>query len=220
MTSCSNELDNFDAPSSFLTGSITYNGESINVGRNRVRFELRQPGYALTGAIDVAIAQDGSFSSRLFDGKYKLSFVPNDGPFRTVATDTIYFDLKGNKTMDIEVDPYYMVRNAQITNSGSVINASCSLEKIITGADEKTIESARLFVNRTQFVDDTNEGKAWEATADISNLSAVTASVDISTVDNTPDKPEPDQNYLFARIGVKISGVEDLLYSEVVKINL
>jgi hypothetical protein len=223
MTSCSSEFDNFNEPNAYLSGSVVYNGEPIGLARNQVRFELWQPGYLNPGAIDVAMAQDGSYSSRLFSGKYKMTFVPGQGPFKVVATDTINFVLNGNQTMDFEVTPYYMIRNAQFTNSGSMINAAFSLEKIITGADGKTIENAQLFVNRTQFVDGNsgNEGRAWQATAaDISDLSNIDVSVDVSATDNTPNKPEPDQNYLFARIGVQIAGVEDMIYSQVEKINL
>tara|TARA_R110002050_G_scaffold171113_2_gene303111 strand:- start:16691 stop:17344 length:654 start_codon:yes stop_codon:yes gene_type:complete len=217
MTSCS-ELDNFSEPNASFKGNIVYNGESIGVARNQVRFQLWQPGYELTAPIDVAIAQDGSFSSRLFTGQYKLSFVPGQGPFKTVSTDTIYFELTGDKVMDLDLTPYYMISNAQFTHSAGTINASCALNKIISGVDEKTIESVTLVINRTLFVDANSGAEGAIASADavdLSNLSSLNMSVVIPS-----DPTKPDQDYMFARIGVKMTGVEDMIYTQVEKITL
>ena len=73
--SASCELDNFNEPDADFTGNIVYEGQAIPVARNQVRFELWQSGYGSPAPIDVAIAQDGSFSSRLFSGDYKLIFL-------------------------------------------------------------------------------------------------------------------------------------------------
>ncbi|MBC8770110.1 DUF3823 domain-containing protein [Arenibacter sp. BSSL-BM3] len=213
VTSCA--LDNFDEPNAIFSGNIVYNGEAIPVARNQVRFQLWQPGYALTAPIDVAIAQEGSFSSRLFTGDYKLSFVPGQGPFKT-PSDTLFFSLTGDKAMDIEVTPYHMIRNAQFSHASGTINASCSVEQIISGADAKAVERVTLIINRTQFVDANSGGEgsmAQEDAADISNMSNISMSVNIPS-----DPKKPDQSYIFARIGVKVAGIEDMIYSQVQKI--
>tara|TARA_R110002049_G_scaffold75450_3_gene194054 strand:- start:2561 stop:3253 length:693 start_codon:yes stop_codon:yes gene_type:complete len=213
VTSCS--LDNFDEPNAMFSGNIVYNGEAIPVARNQVRFQLWQPGYELDAPIDVAIAQDGSFSSRLFTGNYELSFVPGQGPFRT-PSDPLIFELTADKAMDIEVTPYHMIRNPQFSHNTGTINASCTVEQIITGADAKAVERVTLIINRTLFVDANSGGEgsiAQEDAADISNLNSLSMSVTIPT-----DPKKPDQNYVFARIGVKIAGVEDMIYTQVEKI--
>jgi hypothetical protein len=122
-------------------------------------------------------------------------------------------DLNGDYKMDIEVEPYYMIRNTQFAVSGNTLSANFGLEKIITDIDAKDIETVYLYVNKTSFVD---AGYRIEdvslAAGDIVDMNAISLSLTI---------PEmiPTQDYVFARVGVKIAGVEDLLFSAVEKIN-
>lgn len=213
ITSC--ELDNYNEPDAILTGNILYDGEAIPVARNQVRFELWQSGYGSPAPIDVAIAQDGSYSSRIFSGDYKLAFLPGEGPFRA-PTDTIYFSVSGDKEMNLTVTPYYTIQNAQFSHAAGSIDASCSVNQIISGADSRAVERVTLVINRTLFVDANSgaEGSIAQVDAeDISDLNNISMSVEIPS-----DPTKPDQNYIFARIGVKIEGVEDMIYTQVEKI--
>lgn len=214
-TSC--ELDNFSEPDAFFTGHIVYQGEPIPVARNQVWFELWQPGFGLSAPIDVAIAQDGSYSSRLFSGDYRLVFLPGQGPFQA-PSDTMYLELNGDKTLELEVTPYYMIRTPQFSASGNTISAACAVDQIITGPDARDVERITLVINRTQFVDANSGGEGSLAqidASDISDLSSISMSVDIPV-----DPKKPDQDYYFARIGVKIAGVEDMIYTQVEKVSL
>tara|TARA_R110002050_G_scaffold286121_2_gene436358 strand:- start:144862 stop:145572 length:711 start_codon:yes stop_codon:yes gene_type:complete len=212
LASC--EIDNFDEPQSFLAGNVVYNGTPVQVGINEVGFELWQPGFGKSGAIGVPLNEDGSFSSRLFDGNYKLVFVGGQGPFRTNVVnaqqlDTIFVDLKGDTSINIEVTPYFTFNSAQLTVSGNTINASCQLSKIISDA---TVENMTLFINKTQFVSNNNDFNIAQSNSDdVSDITNIDASVEIPELDTT-------QDYIFARIGVKIAGVEDLLFSPTEKI--
>lgn len=209
------ELDNYNEPDAILSGNVVYNGDAIPVARNQVRFELWQSGYGAPAPIDVAIAQDGSYSARMFSGDYKLIFPPNEGPFKS-SSDTLYFGLSGDKVMDVQVTPYNMVRNAQFSYSAGTVSATGSVEQIITGPGAKAVERVTLIINRTLFVDASSgaEGSIAQADAgDITDLSNLSMSVEIP---NDPKKP--DQNYIFARIGVKMVDVEDMIYTQVEKI--
>jgi hypothetical protein len=210
--------DNYEAPAADFTGRIVYKGEAINVQYRQVNFELWQSGFGNYSALNVYVNQDGNFSAKLFDGNYKLVFSPNQGPFlwkKNAAgkQDTIAVNISGNKEMDIEVMPYYMIRNASLTAASGKVNGFCKLEKIITDANAKDIESVSLYINKTQFVDGGNNIGVQElkgaALADLNNLNM---SVNIPTI-------VPTQNYVFARIGVKIAGVDDLIFTPVTKIN-
>lgn len=218
--------DNYDKPSVTFQGRITYQGEPVNVSSKDVTFELWEPGWGKNGAISVAVNEDGSYSTLLFNGNYKLVIPASQGPFRSkinneTNSDTVLLQLNGSRTMDIEVIPYYMVRNAQLTLSGTdVVNAAFKLEKIITDANAKNIENVFLYLNQTTFVDGTNyiarTALAGGDITDPDNISLqVTVPASISANGTTGD-----QNYVYARIGVKISGVEDLLFSPVQKIDL
>jgi hypothetical protein len=211
--------DNYAEPSSKLTGRIVYKGEAIGVENYQVPYELYQFGFGKVGPIGSSFGQDGTFSALLFDGEYKL-IVPNgQGPFRWKQTtggapDSITINLKGNQNMDIEVMPYYMIRNAQLTGGSGQVKATFGVEKIITDANARDIENITLYINKTQFVSGADNGNIAASGVD------GPAIVDPNNISLTVTVPgiTPAQNYVFARIGLKIAGVEDRLYSSIQKI--
>jgi Protein of unknown function (DUF3823) N-terminal domain/Domain of unknown function (DUF3823_C) len=209
--------DNYDAPEADFTGRIVYKGEPIGVQYGQVNFELWQSGFGNYSALNVNVSQDGTYSAKLFNGDYKLVFSPNQGPFlwkKNAAgkQDTIAVNINGSKTMDIEVMPYYMIRGATLTAAAGKVNAFCRLEKIITNADGKDIENVSLYINKTQFVDGSNNIATQQISgAAIADLNNLNMSVTIPGI-------TPTQNYVFARIGVKIAGVDDLIFTPVSKI--
>lgn len=217
LASCSK--DNFDEPGSKLEGKLVYKGEAINVSYNDVTFQLWEPGWQKKGEINVAVDQDGSYSSMLFNANYKLVIPKNQGPFMSLTnsetkSDTILVNLSGSKVLDIEVMPYYMIRIPQFTASGRDIIGTFKVEKIITDANAKNIERVNLYVNKTQFVDfRSNVASAQLAGSAITDLNSISLKATVPAI-------TPTQNYVFARIGLKIQGVEDMIFSPVVKVNL
>lgn len=229
LTGCA--FDNFEPPQSTFEGRLVYKGEPLLMqsanatGGNNSDFpvflELWQKAYNNRSSIRIPIKQDGTFSSSLFDGDYKL-IVPNgQGPFlwkRTAANtpDSLDVAVRGSQKLDIEVMPYYMVRNPQFSLAGRKVSGSVKLEKIITDAiNGKTVERVSLYVNKTQFVDAGNSinktDLAGSAITDLNNVSLTTADIPALV---------PSQSYVFVRIGLKITGVEDMIYTPVQKVNL
>lgn len=214
--------DNYDAPSSKLSGRLVYQGDSIGVETNQVPYELYQYGFGKVGAIGESFAQDGTYSQLLFNGNYKLIIPNGQGPFMwkytsTGAPDSLSITMSGSQTLDLEVTPYYMIRNPQISGSGGTVTATFKAEKIITDANAKDIERVSLYINKTQFVSGNNDQKV--ANTDLAGP-AITDMNNISLSVGVPGDLTPVQNYVYARIGLKIAGIEDLLYSPVVKISL
>jgi len=210
--------DNYDAPSSSLKGRLVYNGEAIQVEYNRVPFELYQYGFGKVGPINGAIAPEGTFSHLLFNGEYKFVIRPGQGPFFWSETsgkaDSIVINVNGNTEKDIEVQPYHMVRTPQFSPAAGKVTGVFKIEKIITGAGAKDIEKAALFINKTIFVgNDNNIAKVEIAGAAITDPNNISLNVAVPVI-------TPTQNYVFARIGVKTSGVEDWIFSPVQKIQL
>ncbi|HLR33544.1 MAG TPA: DUF3823 domain-containing protein [Fodinibius sp.] len=221
ITACSlNDYDNYDTPDAIFEGNIVYEGDPIPVGYNSVSFELWQSGFGKETPIDVTVAQDGSFSAKLFSGKYRLVLKEDQGPYLSPTntetnSDSIMVDLNGNKSSDIEVLPYYMIRNASFSISDRNVSASFEVEKIMDSENGgKPVESVSLYISKTQFVD--------ERTSISSNIVAATEISDMSNININTDVPEltPEQGYIFARVGVKIVDVEDMLFSNVEKIQL
>ena len=220
-TSC--ELDNYDEPESFLKGRLVYQGEAINVSYNDVGFELWEPGWPKKTQIWVFVDQDGTFSSRLFDATYKLIIPEWEGPFMSkfndaTNSDTIQVVLNGSKTMDIEVMPFYMIRNPSFSVASRTITGTCSVEKIITDANARDVTSVSIYVNKGYFVDyKRNIASAKIPAGGISDWNNVSISVDVPTFSSLH---LPDQDYVFVRLGIGIDGREDMLFSPVVKMNL
>ena len=211
--------DNYTPPASQLSGALTYKGDSIGVEYDRVPFQLYQYGFGKVGAIDGTFDQNGSYHALLFDGDYKFIIPGGQGPFLWKQTasgdpDSLSITMKGNQNLNIEVMPFYMIRNAKISANGTNVTATFKIEQIITGADAKDIENVTLFINNTQFVSGTNNiGKASLNGTDITDPDNVSLAVAVPSM-------TPAQNYVFARVGLKISGVEDLLFSPLQKIPL
>lgn len=211
--------DNYDPPSTTLSGRLVYQGQPFGgVERNQVPFEFYQYGFGKVGPIGQTFAEDGTYTALLFAGDYKL-IVPNgQGPFlwpRTAsgAPDSIAISLTGNQTLDLEVTPYYIFTNPQIAASGGSVNATFGLQKIITDSvNGKNIENVELYINKTQFVSGGNNiGVATIGGGDITDMNNIALSVAIPSI-------TPTQNYVFARIGVKLVDVEDRLFSPLVKL--
>ncbi len=210
------EIDNYEEPKSLFEGALTYQGDTIRVAQNDVRFQLWQSGFGKEGPLDVHVTQDGSFSSLLFNGDYRLKFIDGQGPFKAISQggqqgDTIYLNLNGSTNMELEVMPYYMIRNPQISVSGNSVNASIELQQVITGMDARDIEHVTLYLNKTHFVSANGDMNIARGDADLTNMDNLSMMVEI------PDNL--NQDYLFARVGVKIAGVEDMLFSPLQKLN-
>ncbi|MPR37001.1 DUF3823 domain-containing protein [Cytophagaceae bacterium SJW1-29] len=217
--SASCEKDNYAEPKTQLTGQIVYKGEPVGVEYGQVRLQLWQPGFGKLAPIDAPIDQDGSYSALLFDGNYKLVFTNNDGPWKTLvkdatAKDTTFVSLNGNQEVDIEVMPYYMIRNAKFSKEVNKVSSTFDIEKIITGADAKDVERVSLLISRTQFVSRANNVAITNKEGDdVTGKTNFSLSVDVPTI-------SPAQDFVFARVGVKVKDVEDMVFSKVEKIQL
>ncbi|MBC7830269.1 MAG: DUF3823 domain-containing protein [Chitinophagaceae bacterium] len=209
--------DNYDEPTSKLSGKLVYKGEAIGVETFQVPYELYQFGFGKVGPIGSSFAQDGSYSAVLFDGEYRLIIPNGQGPFIWKKTpggspDSMAISVKGNQVLDLDVTPYYMIKAPQIAASGGKANAAFKVEKIITDANAKNIENITLYINNTQFVSGGNNiGTATIAGSAITDPNNIVLSVTIPSI-------TPAQNYVFARIGLKVAGVEDRIFSPLVKI--
>lgn len=211
--------DNYSAPGTALTGRLVYKGDAIEVEYNQVPFQVYQFGFGKIAPINGTFAPDGSYSLLLFDGEYKFTIPNGQGPFtwnKTAqgAPDTTTIILTGSQTLDLEVTPYYMIRNSQLTASGGKVTGVFRIEQIITGAAAKDIERVNLYINKTLFVSGAdNIGVTSLAGSAITDLNNVNLQVTIPNL-------VPAQSYIFARIGLKIAGVEDMIFSPVKKIDL
>jgi hypothetical protein len=201
--------DNIAPPSSQLSGRITFQNQALNVrGGGNVQLELWQRGEFFRTKIPVYVAQDGTYSATLFDGDYKLTRLRDNGPWVN-NTDSISVTVSGNTVVDVPVQPYFTIGAASIAQAGGTVTASFPVAK--TGT--RDIEAATLYLGYTQFVDVSNQfAAATKFAPDLTNLSQpVGLSVAV---------PAGTKGTVYARIGVKTQGVNELIYSPVQKLTL
>lgn len=204
VTSCG--IDNFDAPSSTLSGRMVYEGNALQLRGTgeAVQLQLYQDGYDKHDPIQVLVNQDGFYSASLFNGEYKLVTRDNNGPW-VDKRDTMIVNVKGNTTFDIQVTPFFTVSGANISLSGTTVNASFNISQVVSTAE---VEKVYLILGNTHFVDEINNVYR----KDIEGISpgSVTVSGDYST-----SKDANNAKFLYGRVGVKTKGVEQAIFSEV-----
>ncbi|MCD7931123.1 MAG: DUF3823 domain-containing protein [Tannerellaceae bacterium] len=200
--------DNYDAPTSVLTGQVVYKGEAIQVRGTdeRVRLQLYQDGYDFRDPIDVFVTQDGSFSALLFDGEYELQARDNNGPWVN-SRDIVKFTVKGNTVQDYEVQPYFMIRNPKISLSGEKVTYTFTLDHVETS---RNLNFIMLLVGQTTFVDDEYKVQREDIRQD-RQTGEFSFTLDL----NNEAKAAA---FLYGRIGVYIDGVDQPIYSPVVKL--
>ncbi|MEK6478623.1 DUF3823 domain-containing protein [Catalinimonas sp. 4WD22] len=204
------ELDNFEPPSSTLTGQIVYNDAPLGLRSDGVQLELWQYGYDDFEKIPVFVAQDGSFSAELFDGDYKLVLLRGNGPWLE-REDSIDVNLNGSAEIDVAVNPYYIIGDENISGSGNMVNATFSVEGVnpVLG-----VEYVSLYIGESMIVDEVRkEGEMILPGAEVEVGTPLNLSAEIPASIS-------GKGYVFARVGVKTAGVEEMLYSQVQKIEL
>ena len=203
------EYDNYEAPSSFLSGRIMYNGQPVSVRAQATQLELWQDGYALNGKIPVYISYDGSYSALLFDGEYKM--VRLSGAPWVNQTDTIFVSVKGNTVVDVPVTPYFIFSNVSFEKAENSIVAHFAVERISESAQ---LDRVRIFLGSTLLTDQNN----MDANATLL-ASAIQLGESATIQVNIPVALE-SKNILFARLGIQTSGVSESYYSLPEKIQL
>jgi hypothetical protein len=210
--------DNYKAPASVLNGRLMYKGDSIGVERKQVPLQLYQYGFGKVGPINGTFSQEGVYSFSLFDGDYKLIIPNGQGPFLWQVNgsgnpDSISVSVKGNQTLDLEVTPYYMIKNVTFAGADSIVTANFTVTKVINDpALAKDVERVTLYVNKTEYVSGADNIAATDkGGADITDPDHVSLNVKVPVT-------FPAQNYVYARVGLKIAGVEDMIFSSVMKV--
>ena len=203
------EKDNLKEPASILSGNLTFQGQPLGVRSDRVQFEIWQPGFDFFTKIPLNIAQDGSFKATLHDGDYKLVRLPNAGPWVN-NTDTINVSLKGSASVDIPVEPYFVIKNASFTRNGTNVSATFTVEK--NGTHTRTLEVTKFFIGRYYLLDLGNNAGNKDA-AGVVPGQPVTVTLAIPTA-------IANDSFIFARVGIKTRDIAEYLYTASQKIEL
>jgi hypothetical protein len=194
-----------------LEGRLVYDGQPVHVRENAIQLELWQDGYTLHTAIPVYVKQDGSFQATLFDGDYKLVRKQNVGPWVN-DPDTILVQLRGGQTLDVPVQPFFVIEDAQVTRTGGGVTATFTVKRLV---EDRELEKVGLYVGSTRFVDPNYNLVAVErSAAEIADPGApITLSADVSAA-------SAGQDYVYVRVAAKTVGAAEMIYTEVQKVEL
>ena len=206
------ELDNYDPPKSELTGRLVFEGKGVGIRQAISVLQLTQPGFETQTPINVNVKQDGTFSALLFDGSYQLIRISGNGPWEP-NTDAIEVTVKGPTKVDVEVKPFFSINNVNFTVENNVLKASCQLTNNVAG---RQLERISLIIGKTTIVDDPT--KLVPSPADPLSFKTGTGlnlAQPITLSQNLAVAPISTTPYIFARIAVKVTGVPELLYSDV-----
>ena len=139
------------------------------------------------------------YSANLFDGEYQMITKSGNGPWTSEGRDTINVTVAGNTVQDVEVTPYYLVRDAQMTLEGNKVNASFKVEKVAGGG----IDRVFFMLSTTDAYDET--GKLYTfATRDYT--------------DNSMFQTALKRGTLFGRICIWPKGSDQGIYSKVIRL--
>ncbi|MCS3554585.1 MULTISPECIES: DUF3823 domain-containing protein [Sphingobacterium] len=204
------EYDNFEAPKDSLTGKVVFEGKPVGVRNNGPELELWQDGYPLKSLIPVYINQAGEFSASLFKGKYKLVRKGNS-PWLRQSTDTIVVNVDGNTILDVPVTPYFSVGNESFQATNGQIAANFIIRKT---AESSNLDQVKVFLRKSMLTDHVVFDQ--EIKIDLNNIVIGTE----TRVSAQLSSGLKDQDYIFARVGVKSSSSEEYTYTPVQKIVL
>ena len=116
--------------------------------------------------------------------------------------------MKGQTEVNLEVTPYFMISNEQLSVTGSAMNASFMINRIVPDAK---ISRVMLLLSKTQFADDVNNLYRQ----DFSDV--VPGSVNLSA-DISGNTEIVKAKALYARVGVLANGADQAIYSPVVRL--
>lgn len=216
LTGCSTEIDNWDYPSSKITGRFLYNGQPVRIKGtvtesavdNMIQLNQVGPGEYTPGFLKMNARDDGSYTILTFDGDYEMCITPGRGPWVPLR-DTIRFTLNGNQNnLDFNVTPYFWIENYQTTYADSVFTATFDLLQVAPAARLRRVVA---YFGSTTILDQAS--RTVERGFANPGLGRRTISVDLKTFSAAEKRNLARTGLLYSRIGVQAEGAADLLYS-------
>lgn len=225
--------DNKEEPNSVISGRVVVAGtkQPVGVATNGTQLELWQDGFQLRQKIVVHINQDGTFSSRMFDGTYKL--VRLTGAPWANNTDTILVNLNGSADVEVPVNPFFTVggENFTFNPADTSVTAVFSVGRLDA---TRTSDRVSFHIGLTNFVDANNQIPIPAASNDVAPpVNYLTTPVTMKVSLNPNRYPASNQadlrrqlnealqkGYGFVRAAVKTAGIMQRFYTPVKELSL
>ena len=147
------------------------------------------------------------FNSLMYDGFYKIVLRQDRGPW-IPRKDTIEVNIKGNQILDVEVTPYFLIKDTEIDFQNKVVKVKCKINQMVETA---SIDRAVIYISKTKLVD--NVAKIAEK-----SFTNLTPGEHEFTFDLNDNGVTDAAKFLYARIGVKAREGNDYIFSEVTQL--
>lgn len=201
-----------------IEGRIAHNGDPVYVRQGGITLELSHPDTSAT--LPIEVDQDGKFSVMVPRGRYTLRVLTNPVPW--IPLDSAMTIVASKSTsVRYKVTPYYTVTPVGISYAPGVLTAAegsiQALFNINSINPAAELEYAALFVNTSPRVDlDSAVVQGQRTPVQLGGLAGTRA----ISVNLPADIRSVPRTAVYARLGLKIVGVPELIYSKVVKVNI
>lgn len=226
-TSC--EYDNYDAPSLSISGNLTCNGKNMPFDGNAGRGLLKvvQTGYGkVDGGTGIQVGTDGAFTQLLFPGEYWLTPYNNQYPFEFeqfenlgagLGYDSIHIDLKKNLEMNIEVIPYYEIKDYTPSLQGTDMVMKFKVAKSTgTKKSAPAIKRVRFYVSTSNIVSTFTTCNVVKD-INVAQDAELEISMPVTTYQN--GYVNNFRSYAFCRVAIELENIPNYyLFSEVKKL--
>ncbi len=200
-------VDNYEEPTSMLTGRITYGDYPIGLEHGKIKMKLFQDGYDLYQEIPVYVSYDGTFSAILYNGKYRLVGMDDGCPWVNDQY-AMELDIQGDMEIEYVVIPYFTLNNVIFSLSDNSLIGRCTIEQIVK---DKRAEQLNLYIGKSHFLDNNSYNHLVQMNI---NSPRIGENIIIQNISNVLENNE----ILYARFGLKIEGISEMIYSSIMRI--
>lgn len=225
--------DNFDPPTTWMTGRLIHDGKPVYMDgspsdANDEILQFFQDGFGKHEGWGIRVKYDGSYSSLLFDGEYKL--MPKmtitypwewtgwpqhtDEAGKTVL-DTMTFVMRGDyRVPDVEITPYYEINDFAVEVGVVDLTASFTIRSLFPDDENLDIVAAYLYVGPTQLVNSSTPVR--QSASEISPDQPISITMPVSKyIDGYTNN---FRNFAYARVAVRTSKSDRMLWSEIIRV--
>lgn len=225
------KIDNYEAPSETLTGSVVDAGTGASVqtetGGNGTRIKLLEISWSSNPTpFYINSMQDGTFNyTKLFAGKNKISaegaFVPlvqTDAAGATIVDKSQTVDIKGTTQIKFTVEPFLRIQwiGEPVYNADGTISATFKVVRGTTDASfQQDVSDINLYVNATKYVGNNNYDNRYSARVSYGGTDGTTKIGQTLTL-TTIGGALPGKRSYFLRVGARINyGLKYYNYTDV-----
>lgn len=230
--------DNYDPPATWMTGRFVHEGKPVYMDGNTTNandeiIQFFQDGYGKRDGWGIRVKYDGTFSELLFDGDYKLMVRDNltypwewsgwpqhyDEANDRIVLDTMKFNMQGDYVIpDIEITPYYEINDFTMEASTVNLTASFTLKELFPDMEGLDVDKAYLYVGPTQLVSSAPGIISKEADAGDINYDGTPIVIEMPVSQYLNSYVNNTRPYAYARIAVRTTKSDRMLWSEVKKV--